>query len=68
MSALLFDDGENRTIEAYLLDFSDDIYDQPLRLEFVRRLRGEEKFDTIEALLAQMDEDVRQTREILTDC
>ncbi|MYA61944.1 MAG: bifunctional riboflavin kinase/FAD synthetase, partial [Dehalococcoidia bacterium] len=63
-----FDDGENRTIEAYLLDFSDDIYDQPLRLEFVRRLRGEEKFDTIEALLAQMDEDVRQTREILTDC
>ena len=44
-----FDDGENRTIEAYLLDFSADIYGQPLRLEFVRRLRGEEKFDTIEA-------------------
>ena len=60
-----FDDGENRTIEAYLLDFSDDIYDQPLRLEFVQRLRGEEKFDTIEALLDQMGEDVRQTRDIL---
>ena len=62
-----FDDGENRTIEAYLLDFSDDIYGQPLRLEFVRRLRGEEKFDSIQALLDQMDEDVRRTREILTD-
>ena len=61
-----FDDGENRTIEAYLLDFSDDIYDQPLRLEFVQRLRGEEKFDTIQALLDRMAEDVRQTRDILT--
>ena len=61
-----FDDGENRTIEAYLLDFSGNIYDQTLRLEFVRRLRGEEKFDSIQALLVQMDEDVHQTRDILT--
>ena len=61
-----FDDGENRTIEAYLLDFSEDIYGQALRLEFVRHLRGEEKFDTLQALLDQMDEDVRQARDILT--
>ena len=61
-----FDDGENRTIEAYLLDFSGDIYGQTLRLEFVQYLRGEEKFDTLRALLDQMDEDVRQTRDILT--
>ena len=61
-----FDDGENRTIEAYLLDFSADIYDQPLRLEFVQRLRGEEKFDSIQTLLDQMDEDVHQTRDMLT--
>ncbi len=61
-----FDDGENRTIEAYLLDFSNDIYDRPLRLEFVQRLRGEEKFDTIQALLDRMAEDVRRTRDILT--
>ena len=60
-----FDDGANRTIEAYLLDFSDDIYGETLRLEFVRRLRGEEKFDSVEALLEQMNEDVRQTRGIL---
>ena len=62
-----FDDGENRTIEAYLLDFSEDIYGQTLRLEFVRRLRGEEKFDSIQALLDQMDDDVLRTREILAD-
>ena len=48
-----FDDGPNRTVEAYLLDFSGDIYGQTVCLEFVRRLRGEEKFDTIEALLSQ---------------
>lgn len=61
-----FDDGENRTIEAYLLDFSGDIYGQTLRLEFVQYLRGEEKFDILQALLDQMDEDVRQARDILT--
>ena len=61
-----FDDGENRTIEAYLLDFSADIYGRALRLEFVQHLRGEEKFDTVQALLEQMDEDVRRTRDILT--
>ena len=61
-----FDDVENRTIEAYLLDFSGDIYGQILRLEFVQHLRGEEKFDTLQALLDQMDEDVRQTRDMLT--
>lgn len=61
-----FDDGENRTIEAYLLDFSGDIYGKPLRLEFVQYLRGEEKFDTLQALLDQMEEDVRQTRDALT--
>ena len=60
-----FDDGEQRTVEAYLLDFSEDIYGQPMRLEFVQWLRGEEKYDTIDALLAQMNLDVRQTREVL---
>ncbi len=61
-----FDDGSNRTVEAYLLDFSADIYDQALRLEFVQRLRGEEKFDTVEALVEQMDRDVWQTANVLS--
>ena len=61
-----FDDGEHRTIEAFLLDFSEDIYDQPLRLEFVKRLRGEEKYDTVEALMEQIDRDVQDTRSALS--
>ncbi|MDP6453500.1 MAG: bifunctional riboflavin kinase/FAD synthetase [SAR202 cluster bacterium] len=55
-----------RTIEAYLLDFDEDIYGHTLRLEFVKRLRGEEKFDGIDSLLAQINKDVQQTRELLT--
>ncbi len=61
-----FDDGPDRTIEAYLLDFSGDIYGQTVCLEFVRRLRGEEKFDTVAALLDRMNSDVVQTRDLLT--
>ena len=61
-----FDDGPDRTIEAYLLDFSGDIYGQTVCLEFVRRLRGEEKFDTVAALLNQMNMDVKQTKDVLT--
>ena len=60
-----FDDGENRTIEAFLLDFSEDLYGQKLRLEFVNRLRGEEKYDTVEALLEQMHKDVQDTKAAL---
>ena len=52
------------TIEAYLLDFDDEIYDQTVRLEFWKRLRDELKFDSVEALVAQMDEDVALTREL----
>ena len=49
-------------VEAYLLDFSGDLYDQSLRVEFHERLRDEEKFESVGALLDQMAEDVRQVR------
>ena len=62
-----FDDGDHRTVEAFLLDFSDDIYGRAVRLQFARRLRGEEKFDSVDALLERMDEDVRQTRALLSE-
>ncbi len=60
-----FDDGEARTVEAYLLDFDDDLYTRALSLEFVRRLRPEEKFSGVEALVEQMNQDVENTRTIL---
>jgi riboflavin kinase/FMN adenylyltransferase len=58
--------GTSRTIETYLLDFSGDLYDQPMEVEFVARLRDEEKFDGLEALVAQMDRDVAGARRILS--
>jgi len=45
------------TIEAHILDFSKDIYDAPMRLEFLARLREEKRFDSAAALIAQMQED-----------
>ena len=60
-----FDDGEERTVEAYLLDFDGDLYTRALSLEFVRRLRPEEEFTSVEALVKQMEKDVDNTRIIL---
>lgn len=51
-------------VEAYLLDFSGDLYDQMIELEFVERLRGEERFDGVDALIQQMERDVAETRRL----
>lgn len=59
------DNGSNRSIEVNILRFSADIYRQPMRLEFVRFLRPEEKFDSLEALIAQMKKDQAVTEALL---
>lgn len=52
-------DGSHRTVEAYLLDYPGaEIYGSSVDLEFHRRLRGEEKFDSLDALKEQMAQDV----------
>jgi riboflavin kinase / FMN adenylyltransferase len=61
-----FDTGRAELVEAYLLDFDGDIYDQQLRLEFLARLRGERRFDSADGLVEQMRRDVARTREIAT--
>jgi len=53
------------TIEANLLDFSGDLYGQPLTLELVAWLRGEQKYDGLAALQAQLALDAQATREII---
>ena len=58
-------DGE-RTIEVHIFDFERNIYGEELTLEFVRRLRDEMKFDHVDALVAQMDDDAANARAILT--
>jgi riboflavin kinase/FMN adenylyltransferase len=59
-----YDRGE-RLLEAYLLDFDDDLYDQPAAVSFHTRIRDEERFDSIADLVAQIDRDVVATREAL---
>ena len=54
--------GRGVLVEAYLLDFEGDIYDRELRLAFLNRLRGERRFDTVEALVEQMHRDVEDAR------
>jgi riboflavin kinase / FMN adenylyltransferase len=56
---------EHPLVEAYILDFDRDIYGQDVRLEFVERLRAEQKFPSVDALIAQMQRDVEQTRRVL---
>lgn len=58
-------EGTRRTVEAYLLDFVDDIYGETVRLDFLHRLRGEQKFDGVAALVAQITRDVGAAREWL---
>jgi riboflavin kinase / FMN adenylyltransferase len=60
----MFVTGRGELIEAFLLDFDADIYGQPLRLEFLKRLRGEKRFDSVEALIEQMARDVEEARAI----
>ena len=57
-----FNDAE-RMIETYILDFDEDIYGQAIDVEFLTRLRGEETFTTVDALIEQMHKDVQQTRD-----
>jgi riboflavin kinase/FMN adenylyltransferase len=60
-----FNTGRGELIEAYLLDFEGDLYGQELRIEFHQRLRGERRFESVEALLGQMARDVDAARRLL---
>lgn len=58
--------GENRpNLETFIFDFSGDLYGATLSVALVEYLRGEEKFDGLDALITQMDADSAQSRTIL---
>jgi riboflavin kinase/FMN adenylyltransferase len=61
----MFDSELGELIEAYLLDFDGELYGQRLRVEFLERLRGEEKFESVDALKQQMAADVESTRALV---
>ena len=57
--------GTDLSIEVHILDFEGDIYQQPMRLEFIDFLRPEEKFDSIDELILQMQKDKGDTIRVL---
>ncbi|MHB8068931.1 MAG: bifunctional riboflavin kinase/FAD synthetase [Desulfobaccales bacterium] len=59
-----FENGEF-SLEVHLLDFSGDLYDADLGVEFVARLREERRFPSIEALAAQIHADIKKARQVL---
>jgi riboflavin kinase/FMN adenylyltransferase len=62
-----FETGRGLLVEAYLIDFDADLYGETLRIAFARRLRGERRFETAEALVDQMKRDVDDARRVLHD-
>ena len=60
-----YDDQPFSLLEAHLLDFTGDLYGEEGRVRFVARLRGEEKFQSVDELVDQIQRDVARTREVL---
>lgn len=58
--------GRERRVEAFVLDLDEDFYGERVAVDFVERLRGMERFDSPEDLVAQIADDVTRTREVLT--
>jgi len=58
-----FGTGRAVLVEAFLLDYAQDLYGRVLRVDFISRLRGERRFETAQELVEQMEIDVAQTRE-----
>lgn len=57
--------GTVRTVEAYVLDVDEDFYGHEVGVDFVARLRGQERYDDLDALMAAIGGDVARTREIV---
>lgn len=58
-------DGMDVTVEVHLLEFEGSIYGETLRVEFLQRLRDEQKFDSVDALVAQLSRDEEHCRSVL---
>ncbi len=58
-----FGEGE-RTIETHIIDFCEDLYERKIGIEFIKRIRGEMKFESLEQLKEQIGKDVARARDI----
>ncbi len=57
--------GVEPLLEAHLFDFDGDLYGKTIRVEFIKKLRDEQKFDGLDALVVQMHQDAEQARAVL---
>ena len=60
-------DGHEQTLEVHILHFHEDLYGQALSVEFVKRLREERRFDSMEALKEQLKQDAIQAEQVLNE-
>ena len=58
--------GRTRTVEAFVLDSEADLYGQHVAVDFVARLRGQLKFDSVRDLVVAMGKDTDKARQILS--
>jgi len=58
-------EGRERAVEPYILDFDEDIYGDEIGVEFTARLRGQERYERIDDLIAEIGRDVERTRHLL---
>lgn len=59
--------GQQISVEAYVLDFDRDLRDRDVSLDFIERIREEARFESVDALIAQMHEDVAHVRRVLAE-
>jgi riboflavin kinase/FMN adenylyltransferase len=57
--------GGDETIEVHLLDIDEDLYGRTMRVEFIHRLRSEQHFESVDALVVQIEKDIEETRLLL---
>jgi len=57
--------GTKPILEVHIFDFDDDIYGQNIHVDFIARLRGQEKYDQVDDLVAQMHRDADNAKSIL---
>lgn len=65
-SAKTFDDKQYQA-ETYLLNFDEDMYDKNLQVTLLKKIRGNEKFESVEQLIAQMNKDKQEAIEFFKD-
>jgi len=61
-----YEHAERSLLEAHVLDFDGDLYGAEVKVRFAQRLRGEQRFETVDALVEQMAHDVEETRRVLS--